>query len=343
MKKVLLSIVMILLISGCAVSQDFSNFPITKIKVNPDVIVYKAGLTGAYSNMIAIKTSDGIVVIDALQYPEVAKRVRGMITKDLDDEVKYLINSHGAFDHTGGNIAFDDVPIIGCSDVKREMQRFQQMMSSPQFESFIQQETIIKPEKMRAEYPGDKREIDESIELNKNLLKSAKDGTFKVVIPDTLFDDHYTLKVGNTTFKMYHNTPTYSRSDIIIYIPEEKTLVMADIFNNNRIPLINRNTDLKKWEDLFEPYLDGKIEVKHFIGTHGKPISLDEMKNQFNYIKTLFSEVEKIKSAGKTMADAIDELALNKLPYLSDYNPYFYGTAINQHELNIRAVWELVK
>ena len=343
MKKVLLSIVMILLIAGGAVSQDFSNFPITKIKVNPNVIVYKAGLTGAYSNMVAVKTSGGIVVIDALQYPEVAKRVREMITKDLNGEVKYLINSHGAFDHTGGNIAFDDVPIIGCADVKREMQMFQQMEASPQFESFVQEQMIKKPEEMRASYIGDKREIDESIELYKNLLKSIKDNTFKIVIPDTLFDDHYTLKVGNTTFNMYHNTPSYSRSDIIIYIPEEKTLVMADIFNNNRIPVINRNTDLKKWEALFEPYLNGKIEVKHFIGTHGKPLPLDEMKNQFNYIKTLFKEVEKIKSAGKTMVEAIDELALTKLPYLSKYNPYFYGTAMNQHEMNIKAVWGLVK
>ena len=196
---------------------------------------------------------------------------------------------------------------------------------------------------MRDEYIGDKREIDESIELNKNLLKSIKNNTFKIVPPDTLVKDKYTLKLGNTTFQMYANTPSYSRSDIIIYIPEEKVLVVGDIFNKNRLPFINRDTDFIKWEDIFEPYINGKIAVKYFIGTHGNLISLDEIKEQFNYLRTLFEEVKKLKAAGKSIQDANEELTLEKLPYLSNYNPYFYGTAMNTHTRNISTVWGLVK
>ncbi len=62
-------------------SQDFVNFPVTKIKLSRNVILYKTGKTSVYTNMVAVKTSEGIVVIDALQYPEVAERVKEMIIK----------------------------------------------------------------------------------------------------------------------------------------------------------------------------------------------------------------------------------------------------------------------
>ena len=329
--------------SHSVTSQDLSKFPIEKIKISPDVMLYKTGLTSAYTNMIAVKTTAGIVVIDAHQYPEIAIRIRGMIEKDFNGKIAYLINTHGAFDHTGGNTVFDDVPIIGSADIKNEMERFSQISKSPQFEQFIKMEMITKPEEIRDIYPGDKREIDESIELNNNLLKSIRDNTFKVIVPDTLFKDRYILKLGSTTFQMYTNTPSYSRSDIVIYIPEEKTLVVGDILNHNRLPFFHRETDLKKWTDLFEPYIDGKFEIKHFIGTHGNPIPLDEVKAQFGYLNELTDQVKNLKSEGKTSEEAMQIISLKNLPYLNDYNPYFYGSAMNIHGLNIRNIYGQLK
>jgi len=78
-------------------SQDFVNFPITKIKLSRNVILYKTGKTSVYTNMVAVKTSEGIVVIDALQYPEVAEQVKEMIIKDMKRQISNLINTHGAY------------------------------------------------------------------------------------------------------------------------------------------------------------------------------------------------------------------------------------------------------
>lgn len=64
-------------------SQDFVNFPITKVIITGDVILYKTVKTDVYTNMVAVKTSEGIVLVDALQYPEVAERVKEMITRHL--------------------------------------------------------------------------------------------------------------------------------------------------------------------------------------------------------------------------------------------------------------------
>ena len=138
---------------------------------------------------------------------------------------------------------------------------------------------------------------------------------------------------------MHHNTPGYSQSDIIIYVPDEKTLIVGDIFNKNRLPLINPRTDVEQWEKLFAQYLTEKTGVKYFIGGHGGVMTLDEIKAQLSYIRTLYDETKRIKSEGKSLNEALKELALEHFPYLDNYNPYFYGTTMQIHNMNINAFW----
>jgi hypothetical protein len=47
-------------------AQDWENYPIKKEKITRNIVLFKTGLTAASPNMIAVNTSKGIVVIDAL-------------------------------------------------------------------------------------------------------------------------------------------------------------------------------------------------------------------------------------------------------------------------------------
>lgn len=345
MKKLMLlmSTVILFTVIQQVRSQDFVNFPITKIKLSRNVILYKTGKTSVYTNMVAVKTSEGIVVIDALQYPEVAERVKEMIIKDMKGQISYLINTHGAYDHTGGNIVFKDIPIIGHLNVKTEIEMQSKASSNPQALQAIEQQMIIKPDQMRSAYPGNPQEIDESVESARGMINSVKNNKSVPEIPDTLFKEKYTLRSGKTTFEMASNTPGYSRSDIIIYIPEYKTLIVGDIFNKNRLPFFSAATQLDKWEELFEPYVKEDTKVKYFLGTHGYPITVDEIRDQFKYLRKLFDEVKRFKAEGKTVEEAKANLALEKFPVLSNYNPYFYGSTVHIHNSNIDAVWRQLK
>jgi cyclase len=345
MKKLMLlmSAVLLFTVIKQVNSQDFVNFPITKIKLSRNVILYKTGKTSVYTNMVAVKTSEGIVVIDALQYPEVAERVKEMIIKDLKGRISYLINTHGAYDHTGGNIVFEDIPIIGQLNVKTEIEMQSKANNNPQILQALEQQMIIKPDQMRSTYPGSPEEIDESIESARGMINSIKNNKFIGVIPDTLFKEKYTLKSGKTTFLMESNTPGYSRSDIIIYIPEYMILIVGDIFNKNRLPWFSPATDLEKWEKLFEPYIKEDAKVKYFLGAHGYPLTVDEIREQFKYLRKLYDEVKRFKTEGKTVDEVKVNLVLEKFPHLSNYNPYFYGSTIHIHNSNIDAIWRQLK
>ena len=323
--------------------QDWNNFPIEKKKLTPDAVFYKTGHTSVNTNMLAINTSKGIVMVDALQYPEVAKRVRQMAESRFNSKVIYLINTHGSYDHTGGNSVFDDVPIIGQSYVKTEISRFLGMSNSPQFQQNWQRNMITRTDSLRADFLGDKREIDESVESAKYILENGKNNSLNLIAPDSLFDEKNMLVVGNVSFNMDHNTPSYSRSDIIIYIPREKILVVGDIFNKHRLPLFNPQTNLDQWEKLFADYISKDSDVKYFIGGHGDIMDKEDIIEQFKYLRKLFDEVGKLKNEGKTVEEATKALDLKTFPYLNTFRPNFYGSDMNIHKMNIMSIWRQLK
>ncbi len=319
-------------------AQDWKNFPVSKKEVTKNILLFKTGVTAAYPNMVAVKTSRGVVVIDALQYPQVAKRIREMISQEFGAPIACLINTHGAFDHTAGNEVFEDVPIYGHKDVKTQIELSMAMGKTPQLKKSMEA-VLNQVGQMKSHYPGDPREIEETMESLGNILASYQNGTIKAVIPGTLFDDRYLLKMGHTTFEMFHNTPSYSSSDIIIAIPEEKALIVGDIFNKNRLPQINPQTNLESWERLFSDHLAEGSDTKYFIGTHGDVMTIDEVREQFKYLRKLLEEVQRIKSEGKSLDEAKKELSLEIFPYLNEINPYFFGTSNHTHNRNIEAIW----
>jgi len=67
---------------------------------------------GGDSNAGAIETADGMLIVDAQQYPRLARQFRDRLRSVVDRPVIELINTHCHLDHTAGNIVFSDVPII---------------------------------------------------------------------------------------------------------------------------------------------------------------------------------------------------------------------------------------
>ena len=338
-------------------AQDFESLPVVRHELSKDISLYQVGRTGVFSNMTAVRTSEGVVVFDSLSFPQLAKRVRALIEKDFGSKIACLINTHGALDHTGGNVIFEDVPIYGHLNIKTEMTRMRPPADQPrpspeEMKKFIDQarERRAKEiEEARKGYLGDIRvrefeESDRIFELRARFFDPANPP--KTVIPTVLIGDRHTLRLGGKTFEMYHNTPSYSESDIITYIPEEKTLVVGDIFNAGRLPGIfpQGSTDLESWEKLFSGYVSNDTTIEHFIGTHGAgTITAAEIREQFSYLKKLVEEVRKLKASGKTAAEIQSLIPLAQFPYLKTYNPYFYGTAFNIHDLNIDSLWNQIK
>jgi len=178
-----------------------------------------------------------------------------------------------------------------------------------------------------------------------SLQKLSEDlkADFQHTPPTISFNDKMTLTVGKTTFQMIYNLPTYSESDIIINIPEENVLIIGDIFNKSRLPWFSPNTNFNAWKELFKNFIADNSKIKSFIGTHGYPMDINEVKEQFMFIDKLREEVANLKKAGKTLDEVKKEVKLSKFPYLSNVNPLFYGTPINMLDIAINVVYDQAK
>lgn len=94
--------------------------PIQTTEITEDVLV----VHGGGGNITAVRTDDGIVVVDSFISPEAATEARTLIEKHFPDAtIRYLVNTHHHSDHVGGNQTFKDVAIIGHRNLERGMMR----------------------------------------------------------------------------------------------------------------------------------------------------------------------------------------------------------------------------
>jgi glyoxylase-like metal-dependent hydrolase (beta-lactamase superfamily II) len=68
--------------------------------------------------------SDSVLVIDPFQTPELAELLIATVKSLTDKPIKYVLNTHYHFDHTGGNSAFvkREVPVMGRGVIREYIQ-----------------------------------------------------------------------------------------------------------------------------------------------------------------------------------------------------------------------------
>jgi len=98
-----------------AQQQDFSKVQIKVTKVAGSVYM----LEGAGGNIGVSVGEDGIVIVDD-QFAPLADRIQAALKGITDKPVRFVINTHWHFDHTGGNAYFGKQGTIIAQDNVRE-------------------------------------------------------------------------------------------------------------------------------------------------------------------------------------------------------------------------------
>ncbi len=79
-------------------------------------------------------------------------------------------------------------------------------------------------------------------------------------IPTIIFDDMYTLSVGNQLLELYYIGPFHSEGDIVIYSPKHKIAMAVDLFHPGAAPYrafavtVNLDEHLKAHDKLVEDF-----------------------------------------------------------------------------------------
>ena len=330
MKIIKKSIIFFCIISSI-VSRSQSTYPINiEFKYLNDRTILISGTQFA-TNQVAIKSNQGIILIDTGISPEYAMIVKDSLKKLFnEDDFAYIINTHHHWDHVQGNQVFSETQIIAHANCEFEINK--QATTTIPLKEFAKME-------------------------NNNLLKDSipppppshilvnGERDFRVTPPTILFNDHLVVKSGDITLDLIFYGDGHTNNDILIYIPEVELLAVGDLFYKKSLPQFGNYSkpDVTRWISSLRFMLDDEKPIQYVIPGHNEIFSRKELEQYLNYINTLWEGIKFEVANTKSLNETKKKFSLeNKFSDLVTKDMKS-DNGSSLHNGNVEKLWNLFK
>ena len=291
-----------------------SEIPIAVNRISDRVLIARLEGVPQATNVIALKTAQGIAVIDAEASPTFARAIRQRIAREFGcDDFAILINTHDHGDHTYGNQVFAGAEIIGQENVTEEMKKSEEKRAR----TIKQLQAGVAA--MRAAYG----QMDANSEAAKSMAKRISfydqmqeglDINFALTTPNMTFSDSMDINLGDLTLHLTYFGYAHSRSDILIYCPEEQLLATGDLFyagddlyiDSERLPFLPR------WMANLKNVVNQKENIAAIVPGHGDLLPMADLAAQRDTLKQRETEFSGRESAFFAFKKDVDEVGLDK-------------------------------
>jgi glyoxylase-like metal-dependent hydrolase (beta-lactamase superfamily II) len=279
------------------------TIPVEVERISDRVLVARCPIG---SNVTAINTRQGIVIVDTHLSPGLMRAIRSKVESVFDRrEFPYVINTHGHWDHCSGNQVFREATIVGhasCPDFMR--------YNRPNlFGTMWWQESLLSRDRERLESNGDPDEASElgaKISAREQLMSDLK--TEYISTPPTLtFQDRYTLDLGDVTFHLIYCGPAHTITDIFVYIPGERVIITGDVFSSPTgfSFAVNPLNDIPAVLGAVDFALEQGVDI--VVPGHGRLMSGDDLQGLRDRLAKAYAGQSGVISAALTLEQAIEE------------------------------------
>jgi cyclase len=229
-----------------------------KERVAEDIYVFTSEL---YVKVTAgaIFTSEGIVIIDTLLFPQETREMLELVRRKSKKPVLYVINTHSHSDHVYGNYLFNEAEIIAHELCRELLQRHGE-----------------------AELSEAKEQIPELAEVQLRL-------------PTMTFTEELTLRLDDKTLRLMH-TPGTTPDSIVVYVKEDRVLFAGDtvmpvpyIVAGDRLQLMDSLRAIGKLS------LDSIVQGHGGVVLRGE--IKDTLRSSIAYLDTIYEKVRQMVEA----------------------------------------------
>ena len=265
-----------------------------------------------------------------------------------------MINTGTGLNFCSGNKVYDNALIIGHengkSNMERILKRLNEMRKNPEkLEEQISNLNTMTNKLLEEVEKGSEwdKMIRENLNYENRFFDDLKSQDFGLKFPDLTFNKCLNLNMGDLTINLIHSGTSTYKDDILIYVPELKLLHVGGVFTKNRVPKITESTDIEKWLDIFDQFLNKESAIDYVIGGRGDIMSMNDVRDNLGYIKDLWNGVKKEINAGAPAEKIIDRFSFDKFNRLSNADPYLPSMPgnppVDLHKRNVQNIIKMLE
>ncbi|NKB88770.1 MAG: MBL fold metallo-hydrolase [Acidobacteria bacterium] len=299
-------------------------------ELSPDVaVVFDARVADA--TLTAIRTGEGLIVVDALSSPEAGESAQALLESWSDEPVRFLILTHGHGDHVWGAQSFSAARRMASGATARMIPDDLRSWSATQREQLESIEARLE----------DTRDHEEStrLEARRAVVVQDLDIMSRVDIGATLPHD---IVQGNERIDLGRHTAIvllfpigHTAGDVAVHVPGADLLVTGDLVFGGQLPFIS-GTEAGAVEPLIEIHrqlLSLTGEGTTVVSGHRAPGGPELIRDRLGYLVALRDAVLDQRAQGATLQQAKAAILLPAFRHLRQFERF--------HPSNIERVWEL--
>jgi glyoxylase-like metal-dependent hydrolase (beta-lactamase superfamily II) len=286
-------------------------------RLSPRLLQLKVRAPGFFStNIVVVATQKGLVVLDTWHGPFIFEQVTEIVQQQFGRrDFAYVINSHEDVDHAMGGDLFQDIIMVGHENLFKALKATHRGRRGWQtnYRGRIQGYIKGEEEKLARLDPASK-EAKELMPGLENLRKLDQDFERGFpIIPDDpkaliSFKDSVKLELGDVTIECYACRAGHTRSDILIYVPQEGFLFTGDAAQT----YIWKNGNTQQWLELLEYFLKPGVNVKMVLTGHDeRPATQEDLGRLRDYLATTWESVRKARGQGLSLEQIQNQYSLD--------------------------------
>lgn len=173
---------------------------------------HNPSFTAVQSSVGVIVGENETVLVDAGNSPQLAHRIKDTIRQCGHPPVSHIIYTHHHWDHTYGACEFQ-VPVVAHASCKSLLAKEAQ---KPWSVEYLHQQIESNPL------------LEVSYRAKERVIRDWT--TFRIVLPDIVFDHSLTLQCGSLSLELEHVGGQHAEDSIVVRIPQEQVIFLGDCY-----------------------------------------------------------------------------------------------------------------